>query len=131
MAELVKIPLASAEYQARFERPILVSLALTGREPLRLSLPHYCLLISVWRIRKLSRQEHQPIIRRFLEFQNAGFAFNSEQRNTGSTKSASSWTTADEDGQILLAAEHALMEGSGAKVASCMVTVAMHLQPLS
>ena len=31
MAELVKIPLANAEYQARFERPILVSLALTGQ----------------------------------------------------------------------------------------------------
>ena len=37
----------------------------------------------------------------------------------------------DEDGQILLAAERALMEGSGAKVASCRVVVASHLQPLS
>ena len=46
------------------------------------------------------------------------------------TKELSSWVTAEADGQILLAAERALMDGSEAKVASCIATVATHIQPL-
>jgi hypothetical protein len=47
------------------------------------------------------------------------------------TKEGSAWSTADDDEQVLLAAERALTEGSGTKVALCIVTVAMHLQPLT
>jgi hypothetical protein len=37
----------------------------------------------------------------------------------------------DEDAKILLAAERALLEGSGAEVASCIARVAIHLQLLN
>src|SRR5207248_3062756 len=47
------------------------------------------------------------------------------------SKELASWATTEDDGQILLAAERALLEGSGAKVASCRVIVEMHLQLLT
>ena len=47
------------------------------------------------------------------------------------TKELANWSTVEADGQILLAAERALMEGSNANIASCIVTVAMHLELLA
>jgi len=47
------------------------------------------------------------------------------------SKERASWATTEDDGQILLAAEHALMEGRDVRVVSCGVVVAMHLELLN
>jgi hypothetical protein len=131
MAELVRIPLASSEYQARFERPYIgfISHDRTGafEAVLTALLPFNLRLANTEMVSTGTPADHKAIFR--IPERGIRFEFGAEEYRL--SKEASSWATADDDGQILLAAERALMEGSGANVTSCMVIVAMHLQPLT
>lgn len=131
MAELVKIPFANAEYQARFERP---HVAFVGHDWTRafeavfdaLS-PFNLLLVNTEIVNTGKLEDHKAIFK--IPERGISFQFGAEEYRF--SKDASSWATAEDDGQILLAAERALMEGSGAKIASFIVSIAMHLQPLT
>lgn len=57
------------------------------------------------------------------------FQFGAEEYRFG--KEGSSWSTAEQDAEVLLAAERALLEATGAHYESCQATIAMHLQPLA
>jgi len=131
MAELVKIPSASVEYAARFERPYVgfigydrprvFEAVLTALLPFNLRLENTEIVTTG------TPADHKAIFR--IPERGISFQFGAEEYRF--SKELSSWATADEDGQILLAAERALMAGSSAEVKSCMVIVAMHLQPLT
>lgn len=131
MPELVKIPLSSAEYEARFERPYIgfighdrpraFEAVLTALLPFNLRLANTEIVTTG------TPADHKTIFR--IPERGISFEFGAEAYRFN--KDFSSWMRADEDGQVLVAAERALMEGSGAKVASCRVVVAIHLQPLS
>ena len=131
MAELVKIPFASAEYQALFERP---HIAFIGRDLARAFeevfavLSSFNFLLANTEIVNTGKPSDHKAIFRIPE---RGISFQFGAEGYRFSKEFSSWATADDDGQILLAAERALMEGSGAKVASCSAIVGMHLQPLT
>jgi hypothetical protein len=131
MAELVKIPWASAEYQARFERPYVGFIAYDRPRAfeavLAALLPFQLRLANTEIVTTGTPADHKAIFR--IPEQGISFQFGAEEYRF--SKEGASWGTVEEDGHIFLAAEHALMEGSGAKVASCLVTVAMHLQPLT
>ena len=71
--------------------------------------------------------DHKAIFR--LPERGISFQFGAEGYRF--SKEFLSWATAEDDGQILLAAERALMDGSSAKVASCIAIVGTHIQPLN
>lgn len=131
MAELVKIPLAVAEYQARFERPYVGFIShdrprafeavFTALLPFNLHLANTEIVTTG------TPADHKTIFR--IPERGVSFEFGAEEYRF--SKEAASWATVDDDEPILLAAERALMEGSGAQIASCMVTVGMHLQLLT
>ncbi len=131
MAELVRIPLASAYYQARFERPYIGFIGLERPRAfeavLTALLPFNLRLANTEIVTTGIPAEHKAIFK--IPERGISFEFGAEEYSFN--KDFSSWTTANNDGQILLAAEQALMEGSGAKVASCMARVEMHLQLLN
>ena len=131
MAELVKIPFSSTEFQAIFERP---HIAFIGRDWARVfeevftALSAFNLLLTNTEIVNTGKlADHKAIFR--LPERRISFQFGAEGYRF--SKEWSSWATAEEDGQILLAAERALMERGTAKVASCSVTVRVHIQPLN
>src|SRR5712691_1749502 len=131
MSELVKIPLASAEYRARFERPYVGFIAndrLRAFEAVLAALLPFNLRLANTEIVTTGTPADHKVIFRIPE-RGISFQFGAEEYRFN--KEVSAWSTADDDGPVLLAAERALMEGSGAKVESCVVTVAMHLQPLT
>ena len=131
MAELVKIPSASAEYQVRFERPYIgfigndrpraFEAVLAALLPFNLRLANTELIVTG------TPADHKTIFK--IPERGISFQFGAEEYRF--TKDGSAWNTVNEDGQILLAAEGALLEGSGAKAESCVVTLAMHLQLLN
>ena len=131
MSELVKIPLANAEYQACFERPHIDFIGLNRQRAfeavLTALLPFNLRLENTEIVTMGTPAEHKSIFR--IPERGILFEFGAEQYRFG--KELSSWEAADEVRQILHAAESALMGGSGVKVASCRVIVAMHLQPLT
>lgn len=130
MSESVKIPFASTDYQARFEHPYVGFIGLDRPRAfeavLTALLPFNIRLTDTDIVTTGTPADHKTIFR--IPARGIGFHFGAEEYRF--SKELSSWATAEEDSQILLAAEHALLEGSNAKVASCTVTVAMHLQPL-
>jgi hypothetical protein len=131
MPELVKIPTASAEYLARFDRPY-VGLIANDRPKAFESvvaalLPFNFRLANSELVTTGTLADHKVILR--LPERGISFQFSAEEYRFG--KDGSSWNTAEEDARVLLAAERALLEASGAKVDSCLVTLAMHLQPLA
>jgi hypothetical protein len=131
MPELVKIPLASAEYLARFERPCVGFIAndrLRAFEAVLAALLPFNLRLANTEIVTTGTPADNKVIFRIPE-RGISFQFGAEEYRFNTEFSA--WSTADEDGQVLLAAERALMEGSRVQVVSCVVTVAMHLQPLT
>jgi len=71
--------------------------------------------------------DHKVIFR--LPERGISFQFGAEEYKFA--KDGSSWSTAEEDALVLLAAERALLDASGAKVDSCLATLAMHLQPIA
>ncbi len=131
MSELVKIPIASAEYQARFDRPH-VGLIANDRPRIfeavvTALLPFNFRIANAEIIATGTLADHKVVLR--IPERGISFQFGAEDYRFG--KEGSSWVTADEDAKVLVAAEGALLEGSGAKVESCIVTTAMHLQPLA
>ncbi|SRR6266511_1235199 len=131
MSELVRIPLASTEYQARFQRPYI---GFIGHDRprafeavLAALLPFNLRLANTEIVTTGTPADHKAIFR--IPERGISFEFGAQEYRF--SKEGSSWGAIDDDGQILLAAERALIEGSGAKIESCMVTVAMHLQLLT
>jgi hypothetical protein len=131
MPEPVKIPSASAEYVARFERPY-VGLIANDRprvfEAVVAALLPFGFRLANTEIVTAGTLADQKVIFRLPE-RGISFQFGAEEYRF--VKDGSSWNRSEEDGQILLAAERGLLEASGAKVESCLVTLAMHLQPLT
>ncbi|MGO4884672.1 MAG: hypothetical protein ACLP59_28205 [Bryobacteraceae bacterium] len=131
MPDLVKIPMASAEYLARFDRPYVGLIALDRprifEAVVAALLPFNFRLTNTELVTAGSLADHKVIFR--LPDRGISFQFGAEEYRFG--KDGSSWSTAEEDAGVLLAAERALLEGSGAKVESCLATIAMHLQPLA
>jgi hypothetical protein len=131
MAELVKIPVSNTEYQAYFTRPCIGFIGDERQkafEAVFTALLHFNLRLENTEIITTGTlADHKAIFR--IPERGIRFQFGAEEYRFN--KDYASWATADEDGQIFLAAENALMEGSGAEVKSCTVTVAMHLQPLT
>ena len=130
MSELVKIPIASAEYLARFDRPYIG--LLTDARPkvfeavVDALLPFNFRLANTEIVTVGNPAEHKVIFR--LPDRAIAFEFGAEQYRF--TKDQSSWVTASDDVQVLRAAQRALLDGSGAKIALSTVTIAMHMQPL-
>jgi hypothetical protein len=131
MSELVKIPMASAEYLARLDRPYVGLIANDRPRVFEVVvaalLPFGFHLANTELVTTGTLADHKVIFR--LPERGISFQFGAEEYKFN--KDGSSWGAVEEDTRILLAAERALLEGSGAKVDSCLATVAMHLQPLA
>jgi hypothetical protein len=131
MPDLIKIPAASAEMQARFERPYIgfigsdrpraVEAVVSALMPFNFRLSNTELVTTG------SLADHKVIFK--LPDRGITFQFGAEEYRF--TKDGSNWETANEDIRVLMAAEHALLEGTAAKVTRCLTTVAVHLQPLT
>ena len=130
MPELVKIPTASAEYQVRFDRPYVGLIANDRPKAVEAIvdalLPFNFRLANTQIFDNGTVADHKVVFR--IPERGISFQFGAEEYRFG--KDGSSWATADEDAEVLLAAENALLTCSGAKVGSCVLTLAMHLQPL-
>ena len=131
MSELVKIQLASANYQGRFEHPhigfISYDRVRVFEAVFTALLPFNIRLADTEFVTAGTPAEHKTIFK--IPERGISFEFGAEEYRFN--KELSSWATANEDARILLAAEQALMQGSGAKIASCRAIVAMHLQLLN
>jgi hypothetical protein len=131
MAELVQIPLANAEYVARFERPYIGFIANERARVIEVVfnalLPFNMRLADIDTVNTGSPAEHKVTFR--IPGRSITFEFGAEEYKFNKDRLTSA--SASDDEQILLAAERALLEGNSAKVASCMLTVAMHMQPLN
>lgn len=128
MPASIKIHFASAEYQARFERPYI---GLIGLERARAFeavvtalLPFSLRLADTEIINAGTPDTHKTIFR--LPRYRARFEFGAEEYKF--VKDETSWGTAQEDAAIFSAAERALLDGSGPKVALCIARVSMHLE---
>jgi len=131
MAELVKIPFADSVYQALFGRPYI---AFIGHDRPRAFeavftalLPFNIRLENTEVLTTGTPADHKTI----FKIPERGIRFEFGAQEYQFTKELANWSIAEADGQILLAAEHALMEGRNAKISSCIVTVAMHLELLA
>jgi len=131
MPDLIKIPSAAAEMQARFERPCI---GFIGNDRPRAVeaivsalLPFNFRLSNTEIVTTGSLADHKVIFR--IPERGITFQFGAEEYRF--TKDGSNWETANDDIQVLLAAEQALLEGSGVKVNRCVVTVAVQLQLLA
>lgn len=131
MPDLIKIPISSAEYLARFDRPYV---GLIGNDRPRVFesvvtalLPFDFKLANTEIVTTGTLADHKVIFN--LPERGISFQFGAEEYRFG--KDGASWNTVKEDAKVLLAAEHALLKESGAKIESCLVTLAMHLQPLA
>src|SRR5215813_13821434 len=131
MAELVRIPFANSEYQARFERPYIGFIGLDRprvfEAVLTALLPFNLRLEDTEFITTGTPAAHKAIFK--IPERGVRFEFGAEEYRF--SKERASWATTEDDGQILLAAEHALMEGRDVRVVSCGVVVAMHLELLN
>ena len=130
MPDLVKIPLASTEYQARFERPSIGFIGLDRPRAVEAVvdalLPFGFCLANSDAIGTGPLADHKVMFR----FPDRGISLQFTAEYFQFTKEGSNWSTAKEDMSILVAAEQALLDGSSAKVANCLVTIAMHAQLL-
>lgn len=131
MPELVKIPAATAEVVARFDRPY-VGLVISDRakvfEALVTALLPFGFRLANTEIVTGGKPAEERVVFRIPE---RGIAFQFGAEEYRFTKDGAAWSTAAEDGAVWNAAETALLIESGAAVASCTVTLAMHLLPLS
>jgi hypothetical protein len=131
MPDLVKIPITSAEYQVRFDRPY-VGLIANDRPRafeavVNALLPFNFRLANTEVITTGTLADYKVIFK--IPERGITFQFSAEEYRFG--KEGSSWATAKEDVEVLIAAERALVESVGVEAESCMVTVALHLEPLS
>jgi hypothetical protein len=131
MPELVKIPIANAEYQVRFDRPYIGLIAndrpRVFEAVVAALLPFSFRLANTEFITTGTPADNKVVFK--IPERGISFQFGAEEYRFG--KEGSSWATVDEDTQVLVAAERALLEGIGAKIESCMLTIAMHMQPLA
>src|SRR5512146_553525 len=131
MPDLIKIPMSSAEYVARFDRPY-VGLIANDRPRVfeavvTALLPFGFRLANTEIVTAGTLADHKVIFN--LPERGISFQFGAEEYRFA--KDGASWNMVDEDTKVLFAAERALLEEGGAKVESGLVTLAMHLQPLS
>jgi hypothetical protein len=127
----VKIPSASLDYQARFTRPCIGFIG-DGRAHaveaiVNARLPFGFRLANSESHSAGNLAEHKVSFR--IPERGISLYFSAEEYRF--TKDGPSWATAEDDARVLPAAERALLEGSAANVAICVVTVAMHLQLLA
>jgi len=131
MPEQVKIPMANAEYLARFDRPYVGLIAWDMARILEAIvlalLPFKFRLANTEVVTAGTPADHKVIFK--IPERGISFQFGAEEYRFA--KEGSSWTTMDEDSQVLMAAEQALLGNSGAKIQSCTIAIAMHLQPLA
>ena len=131
MPDMIKIPAASAEMQARFERPYIgfigsdrpraVEAVVSALMPFNFRLSNTELVTTG------SVADHKVI----FKLPDRGLTFQVGAEEYRFTKDGSNWETANEDIRVLMAAEHALLEGTVAKVTRCLTTVAVQLQLLT
>ena len=131
MSELVKIPAASSEYVARFDRPY-VGFIFDDRPKVferivTALLPFNYRLANTELVTTGTPADHKVIFR--IPERGISFQFGAEEYRFG--KEGSSWATAAEDTEVWSAAEAALLTESGAKIGSCSIALGMHLQLLS
>ncbi len=128
MPDLVKIPLASTEYQARFERP---SIGFIGNDrPRAVEAVVDALTPFGFRLANSDAVATGPLADHKVTFRfpDKGITLQFGAEYFQFTKEGSNWATAEDDMKVLIAGERALLEGSSVKVGSCMVTVALHAQ---
>jgi hypothetical protein len=131
MPELIKIPTASAEYQARFDRPYVGLVASDMQrvyESVLVALLPFKLRLADTEVDTSGRLADHKVVFRIPD-RRISFQFGAEEYRFA--KGEPSWATADEDTEVLAAAEGALLNASGAKIKECVLTIAMHMQPLS
>ncbi len=131
MPDLIKIPSAAAEIQARFERPCIgfigadrprvVEAIVSALLPFNFHLPNTEVVTTG------SLADHKVIFK--IPERGINFQFGAEEYRF--TKEGSTWETAEDDTEVFLAGEHALLEGNSVKVTRCTVIVAVHLQLLT
>ena len=131
MPELVKIPLANAEYQVRFESPHLGFIANDRQKVVEAIvaalLPFNLRLANTEIVAAGTLADHKMIFR--IPERGITFQFGAEEYRF--TKERASWATLDDDVQVALAAEQALLGESNVTVGACLVVLEMHLQPLT
>ncbi len=130
MAELVKIPLASAEYVAQFDRPY-VGLIATDRAKVfenvvAALLPFNFSLANSELVNVGNPAAHKTIFK--LPDRGISFEFGAEEYKF--TKEQAFWPTVNEDVQVLQAVQRTLLDVSGANIALSTVNIAMHMQLL-
>jgi hypothetical protein len=131
MPELIKIPTASAEYQARFDRPYIGLVASDMQrvyESVLVALLPFKLRLADTEVDTSGRLADHKVVFRIPD-RGISFQFGAEGYRFG--KVEPSWAKVDEDTAVLAAAEGALLAASGAKIKECVLTIAMHMQPLS
>ncbi len=132
MPDLVKVPLASTEYQARFERPSIGFIGVDRPRAVEAVvdalLPFGFRLANSDFVATGPLADHKVVFR----FPDRGITLQFTAEYFQFTKEGSNWATAKEDMNILVAAERALLNGgSSVTVANCLVTIAMHAQLLA
>src|SRR5262249_5833712 len=107
MAELVKIPVASVEYRARFERPYVGFINYDGLrafEAVLTALLPFNLRLENTEIVTTGTPANRKAIFRIPE-RGISFQFGAEEYRF--SKEPAFWAAAEDDGQILLAAQQA------------------------
>ncbi len=131
MAELVKITSSTAEFTGRFDRPY-VGLIADDRAPVFEEVIE-ALLAFKFRLANAEVISVGPLTDHKVIFRNpekgVTFQFGAEEYTYSNDQS--SWNNAEEDLQVLVAAEDALLKASGAKVGSCLVRLFLHMQPIA
>lgn len=127
MPELVRIPAATAELVARFDRPYI---SLIGNRAEVIQAIASSLLPYNFKLANLEIIHGKPVEEACtFKIPELGITFQFGAESYRLVKDGASWSTAAEDGAIWNAAETALLSTSGAIVASCRVTLAVHLVP--
>ena len=131
MPDLIKIPLASTEIQARFEQPCIGFIGLD--RPRAVEAIVSALLPFNFRLANSDTVGVGNFAEQKTTFKipERGITFQFGAEDFRFTKEGSYWETAQEDAEVLVAAEQALMQGSSAKVKQSTINVAMHLQLLT
>ena len=131
MPELAKIPAATAEVVARFDRPYIGLLANDRAavfEALVTALLPFTFRLANTEIISGGKPAEEKMVFRLPE-RGIIFQFGAEEYRF--TKDGAAWATAAEDGEVWNAAETALLTASGAKIGGYGVTLALHIVPLS
>jgi hypothetical protein len=130
MPEIVKIPISSTEYQARFAQPeigfIGDGLNRAVKATVEALLPFGFRLANTEVVLNGPLSEHRLVFKLpekaiTIQFGAEAFTF---------LKGGSNWITAEADAEILAAAQTALFETLPVEISHCLVTVSLHAQLL-